>query len=230
MPITLATALPAAATLGPFVEALPALLALPGVYGIFDAAPSNLTIEGGKISAWTSLGGLGTSFSQSDPTIRPVLDSNGRISMGGNSRLDLAGVGTSGQFTLAFRFDCIFDTGGLQTLFSTTGNSYARSFWSPSLLRTRFGGSPTTQDVAPPPVPTGAVFVINGTACALHAGGQITAWTSDVSSHALVTMLLGAQTTNVTTLDSHLRFSKAAVCKAALTGTNLDNLKAWVGA
>ena len=75
MPITLNATLPAAATLGASVDALPALMAAPGVFGIFDTTPASLTISGGVVAEWASRGGLTSAWVQPDAGARPTIDS-----------------------------------------------------------------------------------------------------------------------------------------------------------
>ena len=229
MPITLNATLPAAATLGAFVDALPALMAAPGVFGIFDTTPASLTISGGGVAEWASRGGLTSAWVQPDAGARPTIDSDGRVSMGGSSRLELPGLGTVPAFTIATRFASRSDA-AMQTIFAGSGNGvYARAFWQPSTLRTRFGDASALRDIVSPPVPLGVVYVVDGTTITLHTGGQSVTWTGTAASYALVSLVIGAQTTSAAP-DSFLRYGKFGVWRAALAGQHLANAKAWVGA
>lgn len=230
MPITLSTALPLAATLGAFTPAIPLLTAMPGAYGVWDTDPNRITVTDGRVSAWASHGNLTSSFVQDTASLRPSIDGQGRVSMDGTARLDLAGVGTVSALTLAFRFSG-GDTGAVQTIFAGTGNSsnYFRSFWQPTLLRTRVGAVASLRDMSPPPAPLGVVYVISGNQVTVYTGGTSLTWTSDISTVAVATLIMGAQTVGGTT-DSQIDYSKIGVWKSALTGSNLANARTWVGA
>lgn len=230
MPITLSTALPLAATLGAFTPAIPLLTAMSGAYGVWDTDPSTITRVSGKVSAWASHGSLNTAFVQDTASLRPTVDSQSRISMDGTARLDLAGVGTVSAITLAFRFGG-GDTGAVQTIFAGTGNStnYFRSFWQPSLLRTRMGTAASLRDISPPAAPLGVVYVVNGNQITVHTGGTSLTWTSDLTGVAIATLIMGSQTIGGAT-DSQIDYHKIGVWKSALTGGSLTNVKTWVGA
>lgn len=233
MPIVLSKALAAAATLGPFVAALPRLQGMPGVHGIWDTSPETLKWTSGKISEWGSRGGLAGKFLQTEAALRPALDPSGRISMNGTSRLDLAMPAGSlmTALTIALRWTTLLDTGGFQTLFAATSGDYLRSFWSPTLVRTRAGDNTGLRDfAAAPSMPSGAVFVISGATMSLHTGGKSLSWPIALGSNkSLQALHLGAQTTSAAP-DAHHRFQRAAVFTSALSGADLTDLKKWVGA
>ena len=228
MPLKLTAALPAAATLGPFIEARPTLIAMPGCMDIWDTDSTKIAVTGGKVTSWSGHKGA-LSFAQTDAALRPVVNADGWIDLTATAVLNLSGNVTSGAgITTAFRYkarranDIIYaPMGG-----TTKWNLQVKSD-NAALTATIYDAVSGLVTTARGASPGWCIVRANGTAVTVRTDAGTYTKTVGGSTHNPGKLILGSPNAIPS---GDVAYAKAGIWASALSDANLDLIAKWLAA